>query len=73
MSKSIILLVKSVLGKFYRHLGIFSGHTELEPKSRSIGDFEINQSEQRLKRGKLDWMRNVPSDRKKEKVEEQLE
>ena len=39
---------------FYRHLGIFSGHTELEPKSRSIGDFEINQSEQRLKRGKLD-------------------
>ena len=27
MSKSIIFLVKSILGEFYRHLAIFSGHT----------------------------------------------
>ena len=27
MSKSIIFLVKSFLGNFYRHLAIFSGHT----------------------------------------------
>ena len=27
MSKSVIFLVKSVLGNFYRHLAIFSGHT----------------------------------------------
>ena len=29
VSKSIIFLVKSFLGNFYRHLGIFSGHTAL--------------------------------------------
>ena len=27
VSKSIIFLVKSFLGHFYRHLAIFSGHT----------------------------------------------
>ena len=27
VSKSIIFLVKSFLGNFYRHLAIFSGHT----------------------------------------------
>ena len=27
MSKYIIILVKSCLGNFYRHLAIFSGHT----------------------------------------------
>ena len=29
VSKSIILLVKSFLGNFYRYLAIFSGHTDL--------------------------------------------
>ena len=28
MSKSIIFLVESFLGNFYRHLAIFSGHTD---------------------------------------------
>ena len=28
VSKSIIFLVKSFLGNFYRHLAIFSGHTD---------------------------------------------
>ena len=28
MSKSLIFLVKSYLGNFYRHLAIFSGHTD---------------------------------------------
>ena len=27
VSKSILFLVKSFLGNFYRHLAIFSGHT----------------------------------------------
>ena len=32
MLKSIIFLVKSYLGNFYRHLVIFSGHTGLNNK-----------------------------------------
>ena len=28
VSKSILFLVKSFLGNFYRHLAIFSGHTD---------------------------------------------
>ena len=31
VSKSIIFLVKSFLGNFYRHLAFFSGHTENNP------------------------------------------
>ena len=31
VSKSIIFLVKSFLGNFYRHLAIFSGHTVCHP------------------------------------------
>ena len=32
MLKSIIFLVKSFLGNFYRHLAIFSGHTALKAR-----------------------------------------
>ena len=35
VSKSIIFLVNSFLDKFYRHMAIFSGHTE--PRSRGAG------------------------------------
>ena len=37
VSKSLILLVKSFLGNFYTHLGIFSGHTD--PHSHLSGCF----------------------------------
>ena len=34
MLKSIIFLVKSFLGNFYRHLVIFSGHTVVFPSNQ---------------------------------------
>ena len=36
VSKSIIFLVKSFLGNFYRRLAIFSGHTGVELQRRLI-------------------------------------
>ena len=37
-SKSIIFLVKSYLGKFYRHLAIFSGHTACYSVNRNFSE-----------------------------------
>ena len=36
VSKSIIFLLKSFLGNFYRHLAIFSGHTGANLRYHSI-------------------------------------
>ena len=36
-SKSIIFVVKSFLGNFYRHLAIFSGHTAGEEADLDVG------------------------------------
>ena len=36
VSKSIIFLVNSFLGSFYRHLAIFSGHTGCVSKDSSF-------------------------------------
>ena len=38
VSKSIIFLVKSFLGNFYRHLAIFSGHTDYNILKRAFGN-----------------------------------
>ena len=40
VSKSLIFLVKTFLGNFYRHLAIFSGHTDLQFKIW----FQINKN-----------------------------
>ena len=37
-SNSIIILLKSFLGHFYRHLAIFSGHIAY----KGIGDFQVH-------------------------------
>ena len=36
LSKSLIVLVKSFLGNFYRHLAIFTGHTGLRTRGREF-------------------------------------
>ena len=37
VSKSMIFLMKSFLGNFYRHLVIFSGHTDLNDRESVVG------------------------------------
>ena len=38
VSKSIVFIVKSFLGNFYRHLAVFSGHTGQWPHHNVVRD-----------------------------------
>ena len=51
--KSIIFLVKSFLGNFYRHLAIFSGHTDDVTHTRE------RERERKAKNGSRHHTRNV--------------
>ena len=44
MLKYIIFLVKSFLGNFYRHLAIFSGHTDYRAKKGGLGGSSFSQN-----------------------------
>ena len=44
VSKYLIFLVKSFLGNFYRHLAIFTGHTDGQPLENTNGKRQSNHS-----------------------------
>ena len=55
MLKSIIFVVKSFLGNFYRHLAVFSGHTDhkkarIEDSSSQNGPFPASRKLQLSRR-----------------------